>query len=98
MVEQGDIIQIEGMNSPIVVISKTSYNETGRIIACPIYYKSMSPFFDIEFKFEDKTFFVLCDNVKQLDLKPRFYSKKGTIPIGTLLKTIETIEAIIDYY
>ncbi|SDB56452.1 PemK-like, MazF-like toxin of type II toxin-antitoxin system [Pseudobutyrivibrio sp. YE44] len=98
MVEQGDILKIEKIPDPIVVISKTSYNETGRIIACPILNNSFSPHFDIEFKMDNKSVYVSCDNVKQLDLKPRFYSKKGTIPVGILLNIIERIEAIIDYY
>ena len=34
--EQGDILQIEDFNHPVVVLSKTIYNKSGLIIACPL--------------------------------------------------------------
>ena len=36
MVEQGHIIKIEGIKYPALVVSRNLYNESGRVIVCPV--------------------------------------------------------------
>lgn len=37
MVSQGDILKIEGIRHPVLVVSKDFFNTSGEIIGCPIY-------------------------------------------------------------
>ncbi|WP_294242216.1 type II toxin-antitoxin system PemK/MazF family toxin [Pseudobutyrivibrio sp.] len=97
MVEQGDIIQIENINDLALVISKNQYNESEKAIICPILKNSIGSTFEIEFLFNEQSYYVICDNVKQIDLRPRFYSKKGTIPLNKLMFVTDMLQAIIDY-
>ena len=34
---QGDLLKIERINMPVVVVSKNFFNQSGEIIGCPIY-------------------------------------------------------------
>ena len=34
---QGEIIKIEKIKHPVLVVSKNFFNETGEIIGCPIF-------------------------------------------------------------
>ena len=98
MVEQGDIIKIEGIDSLALVISKNTYNHSEKAIVCPVINKSRESTFEIEFEIDNKKKYVVCDNVKQLDLKSRFYSNKGRISLSKLIQVVDLLEAIIDYY
>ena len=36
-ISQGDILNIERIKMPVLVVSKDFFNQTGEIIGCPIY-------------------------------------------------------------
>ncbi len=97
MVEQGDIIQIENINDLALVISKNQYNESEKAILCPVLKNSCGSTFEIEFTFNEQSYYVVCDSIKQIDLRPRHYSKKGAIPLNKLMLVSDMLQAIIDY-
>ena len=37
LVHQGDILKIERIKSPVLVVSKDFFNQTGEVIGCPIF-------------------------------------------------------------
>lgn len=97
MVKQGDIIQIEGINDFVLVISKDIYNESEMAIVLPVIKRKCDSSFELEISIEDNLYYIVCDNIKQIDLKPRFYSKKGSVPYNKLIYAIDMVQAIIDY-
>lgn len=95
MVNQGDIIKLEGIQTPGVVISKDFYNESGSVILCPIIKKTVSNMcFSINY--EDTKAYVQCDNVRMIDLSSRFYSVKGRIKMDELIEIIGITTSILD--
>ena len=38
-IHQGDILKIEKIKMPVLVVSKDFFNQTGEIIGCPVYKK-----------------------------------------------------------
>ena len=98
MVEQGDIIKINGINHLALVISKDSYNKSGMAIVCPILQKSLGSTFEVEVSINDSLMYVASDSVRQLDLNIREYSTKGRVPYSKLIYIIDMAQSIIDYY
>ncbi|WP_033154491.1 type II toxin-antitoxin system PemK/MazF family toxin [Pseudobutyrivibrio ruminis] len=98
MVEQGDIIKINGINHLALVISKDSYNKSGMAIVCPILQKSIGSTFEVEVSINDSLMYVASDSVRQLDLNIREYSTKGRVPYSKLIYIIDMAQSIIDYY
>lgn len=39
-IHQGDILKVERIRYPVLVVSKDFFNTSGEIIGCPIYIKS----------------------------------------------------------
>lgn len=98
MVEQGDIIKINGINHLALVISKDSYNKSGMAIVCPILQKTIGSTFEVEVSINDSLMYVASDSVRQLDLNIREYSTKGRVPYSKLIYIIDMAQSIIDYY
>ena len=96
MVDQGDIIKVEGIKNLVLVLSKPLYNETGKIIGCPIVSKKQESSFQVEVPLEDKIFYVESDSLKQLDISARGYRVNGRIPLGRLMIVVDMINAIIE--
>ncbi len=97
MVEQGDIIKIEGVKDLALVISKDTYNESEMAIILPILKRKCDSSFEVEINIEETPYYVMCDKVKQIDLKPRIYSKKGSISYIKRILVIDMVQAIVDY-
>ena len=36
MIEQGDMLRVGGINYPVIVVSNNFFNQSGKVIACPI--------------------------------------------------------------
>ena len=97
MVEQGDVIKIDGVRNLALVISKNYYNESGKAILCPVCEKDLGTTFSMEIELNDTKFYVCCDAVKQMDVDTRGYTKKGHLQLGKLIQVINLAKSIIDY-
>jgi mRNA-degrading endonuclease toxin of MazEF toxin-antitoxin module len=95
MVEQGDILKVEGIKHQVVVISKNSINELGRVIVCPLIHPDVIPALSVMI---DDGVYVACDTIKQLDLEERRYSVRGHISILKLISIIDRVQSMMDYY
>ena len=95
MVEQGDILKIEGIEYMVLVVSKNRFNESGHVIVCPIISEETSA--TLAFPI-DQGMTVLCDNLRQLDLKARVHSVKGRISMVQLIHIIDRIQSMFDYF
>ena len=71
MVEQGDLIRIEGIKHTALVVSKNTFNESGRAVVCPVLKEDKKA--TLSYSVGDNQF-VLCDNPRQLDIESRRYS------------------------
>lgn len=90
MVEQGDMIIIDGIEWPCVVISKNIYNNSGHVIVCPVTKQS-----DATLGYEIPSGYIQCDNLRMLDLKKRGYSVKGRISMIDLVQVLSRVTAML---
>ena len=96
MVKQGDIIKIEGINfNKTVVVSKDTYNKTGTVVVCPVVSKDPDCTLKLRIS-EDE--YVICDNVKVMDLNVRRFNPVGRVSYPELIRISDMIQSIFDYY
>ena len=95
MVEQGDIIKIQGIQQSALVVSKNLFNRTGHVIVCPVVSEDTSATLAYPI---DTDLYVLCDNLRQLDIDSRGYSVKGRVSLADMVNIIARVQSLFDYY
>lgn len=96
-IRQGDILKIERMLHPILVVSKDFFNESGQIIACPIFDNSSEGALHIWISAKETEGYVQCEKLALLDLKIRGYTKIDNIELDDKMNISDTIQGIFDY-
>ena len=95
MVEQGDIIKIEGISQTALVVSRNLYNESGHVIVCPVITGISLTTFSFPMG-EDE--YVLYDNPRQFDLTSRGYTVINRISLANLIQIVDRFQSLFDYY
>jgi len=72
---QGDVIKIENIKHPVLIVSKDFFNTSGEIIGCPIFQSSLEGPLHIFISTEDTNGYAQCEKLALLDLKVRGYKK-----------------------
>lgn len=94
---QGDILKIEGIRFPVLVVSKDFLNSSGEIIGCPIYKAGPPGTLHVRLTTDEHEGFVHCEKLKHLDLNARGYSKKGEICLRDRIVISDTIQGLFEY-
>ncbi|MCR4831288.1 MAG: type II toxin-antitoxin system PemK/MazF family toxin [Pseudobutyrivibrio sp.] len=94
---QGDILKIEKIKVPVLVVSKNYFNESGEIIGCPIYEDGELGPLHIRISDEEDGGIVHCEKMKLFDLRVRGCTKVGNISINAIMDITDTIQGICDY-
>lgn len=94
MVEQGHIIKIEGIKYPALVVSRNLYNESGRVIVCPVVSEDTGATLAYPIG-SDR--YVLCDNLRQFDLNSRLYSIKDRVSLAGMINITDRVQSLFDY-
>ena len=85
---QGDILKIERIEHPVLVVSKNFFNSSGEIIGCPIYENSTESPLHIGVVTKEIRGLVQCEKLALLDLSVR----------GHVLTLWDFLLAIIAYF
>lgn len=96
-INQGDILKISGIKFPILVVSKSVYNKTNHIIACPLSDTDTGSVFSLSVDCSYYKGFAYVDNIKRLDLSERSYHSMGNLPLSQLIVILNVIQSIFDY-
>lgn len=94
---QGDIVLVERIKDPVLVVSKDYFNLSGEIIGCVIFKKyTESP---LHYYIESGEFrgYVQCEKMALLDLNVRGYKKIGSIQMLDRIEISDTIQGMFDY-
>ena len=98
-IAQGDILSVERINTPILVVSKTYFNRTEQIIACPVLKNASEDPLHIPIIARDmQGGIVLCEQMKLMDLRIRGYKKLTESKIDDIMNITDAIQSIFDYY
>ena len=94
---QGDIIKIEKIKHPILVVSKDFFNTSNAIIGCPIIKDSFAGPLHIWLSTGVTEGYVQCEKLALLDLSIRGYTKIDRAPLHDLINLLDAIQGIFEY-
>lgn len=94
---QGDILKIEKIKHPVLVVSKDFFNTSGAIIGCPIIRDSMPGPLHIWMATEENEGYIQCEKLALLDLTMRGYKKVDRLPISEMINVSDAIQGIFEY-
>ena len=97
VLHQGDILKIEHIKKPVLVVSKDFFNQSFEIICCPIYDKGEAGPLHIHIKTAYIEGYVHCEKIALLDLNIRGYSKVDRIHYPDIINISDAIQGIFDY-
>ena len=94
---QGDILKIDKIKHPVLVVSKDFFNSSGEIIGCPIISESIEGPLHIRVAAKEITGYVHCEKLALLDMKIRVYKKVGSLPLSEMINISDAIQGIFEY-
>lgn len=95
---QGDILRIEKIKHPVLVVSKDFFNMSGEIIGCPIISNSNpGPLHIWTSVDEEIKGYLQCEKLALLDLSIRGHKKIGRISMPEVVNVSDAIQGIFDY-
>lgn len=106
--KQGDIIKFDfgpqrGSEQagyrPAVIVSNNLFNTTSTmILACPVTHTYKKLPFRVKVESSQVDGYILCDQVKSLDLRDRKYKKVGSLTKGCIEEVSEILRMIVEPY
>lgn len=94
---QGDIVKIEKIKHPVLIVSKDFFNSSGEIIGCPICVNSTNSPLHIAVMTREIQGYVQCEKLALLDLTVRGYKKIDRVELSALMNIVDAIQGIFDY-
>ena len=94
---QGDIIKIEKIKHPVLVVSKDFFNSSGEIIGCPIIKDSLAGPLHIWISTEENEGYVQCEKLALLDLSVRGHKRIDRLPLSEMINISDAIQGIFEY-
>ena len=94
---QGDILKIEQIKHPVLVVSKDFFNTSGEIIGCPIIKDSLQGPLHIWMSTEEAEGYIQCEKLALLDLTVRGFKKIDKLPIFEMMNISDAIQGIFEY-
>ncbi len=94
---QGDILRIERIKMPVLVVSKNFFNQTGEIVGCPIYKNGEPGALHIKIITDEVSGYVQCEKMSLLDMNIRGYSKIARVHMPEIINITDAIQSIFDY-
>ena len=96
-VHQGDILKIEKIKIPVLVVSKDFFNQTGEIIGCPVFDEGKDGPLHIRICGDEMNGYVHCEKLNLFDLNVRGHSKVDRIHMTAIMDITDAIQGIFDY-
>ncbi len=97
-ISQGDILSVENLSFPVLIVSKNFFNRSEQVIACPVRSKAAADPLHIPVDTGDISGIVLCEQLKLLDLRVRGHHKISELKMESVMDITDAIQGIFDYY
>lgn len=96
-IEQGDLLRVSGLNYPVIVVSNDFFNESGKAVVCPILKSAAEGPLHIRLKNCPVEGYVLCEQVRYIDLSARRFSKMTQTHYYDIMDISDAVMGIFDY-
>ena len=97
VLQQGDILKIEKIKHPVLVVSKDFFNTSGEISGCPIFRTSTLGPLHIWMATEENEGYIQCEKLTLLDMSLHGYKKVDRLPISVMINISDAIQGIFEY-
>lgn len=98
VVQQGDILNVPGLKSNVLVLSKAFFNQTGFAVVCPVLSGGKTGALNISVTSGDLTGVAHLESLKSLDLSARHFRMIGRISFEQIQNISDAVQSIFDYY
>ena len=95
--EQGDLLRVSGLKYPVMVVSNNFFNESGKAIVCPILKNAVEGPLHIKLRDCPVEGYVLCEQVKYVDLAVRRFSKLAESHYFDIMDISDAVMGMFDY-
>lgn len=70
---QGELLRIDGLRYPALVVSNDFFNKSGKVIVCPVVPRALKGPLHIRLRESNVEGIVLCEQVRFIDLAARHF-------------------------
>ena len=95
--EQGDLLKVAGLTYPVLVVSNDFFNDSGRVIGCPVLKNAAKGPLHIPLEEGPVEGFALCEQLRYIDLTVRHCSKLGEVRYFEIMDISDAIMGMFDY-
>lgn len=96
-VEQGDLLKVEGLKYPVIVVSNNFFNTSGKAIVCPILKNALAGPLHIKLMNVPVEGYVICEQVRFVDLAVRHFSRLTQTHYYDIMDISDAVMSIFDY-
>lgn len=96
-IEQGDLLKVDGLKYPVIVVSNDFFNGSGKAIVCPILKNAVEGPLHIRLKDCPVEGFILCEQVRYVDLSVRRFSKMTASHYFDIMDISDAVMGMFDY-
>ena len=97
LVEQGEILKVDGISFPVMVISNDYFNGSGKVVVCPIVKDAEEGPLHIRLKTISLQGVVLCEQLRYLDLSTRHFSRMSSGRYFDIMDISDAVMGIFEY-
>lgn len=97
-IQQGEILCLEKLPFPVLVLSKAFFNRSGLAIACPIRQEVLEDALHISVITEKMQGTAMLEQMRSIDLRARYYSRIGMLDFEQIQNIADAVQSIFDYY
>ena len=96
MVNQGDIIKVEGIKLNMLVISRDIINENEVCIVVPLSSNFIESVTHIKNSFSEEL--LITEQLRYIDLTTRYYKKLGNLSLEEMQNVVDVVQGLFDIY
>ena len=96
-IEQGDLLKVDGLKYPVIVVSNDFFNGSGKAIVCPILKNAVEGPLHIRLKDCPVEGVILCEQVRYVDLSVRRFSKMTASHYFDIMDISDAVVSMFDY-
>lgn len=95
--EQGELLRINGISYPAIVVSNDFFNSSGKAVVCPVVKDAAAGPLHIHIDASPVSGYVLCEQLRYLDLDARRFTKISSVSLYEIMDISDAVKGMFDY-
>ena len=98
---QGDVLKVDRILYPVLVVSRNEFNEMGEVVVCPLLQNTSPNAVHslVSYAQNGRTIRAMaaCEQVRHLDLNARRFTVTGTVDLFTMMEISDILVSLFEY-